>query len=272
MLLALFRCCLLPTISMLRYRFTCLLLLALLTGTLPLMAADPAPERILLDENHPPFSYRDADGKPQGLSLELSRLLIKQLQWPTSVELISWARAESRLRASEPVLIGATLRTTERERQDYLQWSLRLFSQHNYLYRLRERQSELPVSSLRDLNRYRIGTVARSGSYQQLLQAGVQPGNIDTVSHGLQNVDKLLRRRVDFITMQPAMLHHFARHHHADIARFDVALTLADISEFYLCAPRVAPESWTADLQRSWQQLEQQGQFTAIRQRYGLSK
>lgn len=257
---------------MLRYRFHSLLLLALLASTFPLSAAEPAPVWILLDENHPPFSYRDNDGKPQGLSLELSQLLIKHLRWSTTVELTSWARAESRLKAGEPLLIGATLRTTERERQEFLQWSLRLFSQHNYLYRLHERRNELPVNSLRDLNRYRIGTVARSGSYQQLLQAGVQPGNIDTVSHGLQNLDKLLRRRVDFITMQPAMLNHFARHHHADVTHFDAALTLADVSEFYLCAHRVAPESWAADLQRSWQQLEQQGQLTAIRQRYGMSE
>lgn len=241
--------------------------LFMLAATSLCSAASP-PALILLDENHPPFSYHDAEGNAQGLSLELCRLLVTELQWPTKIELSSWARVESRLKAGEPVLIGAMMKTPERT--PHYQWLLQLFAQENLIYRLRERRDELPVQTLNDLNRYRIGTVARSGSYQQLLQVGVQAANIDTVNHGLQNLDKLLRQRIDFMTAQPAMMHYFARHHRVEFSRFEPALTLADSSEFYLSANLSAPAVWGEQLRTAWRQLERQQQFKAIRQQYRL--
>ena len=235
-----------------------------------LCSAAPPPARILLDENHPPFSYHDAEGDAQGLSLELCRLLVAELQWPTKIELSSWARAESRLKAGELVLIGAMMKTPERA--PHYQWLLQLFVQENFIYRLRERRDELPLQTLNDLNRYRIGTVARSGSYQQLLQAGVQAANIDTVNHGLQNLDKLLRHRIDFMTAQPAMLQYFSRHHRVEFSRFEPALTLAERSAFYLSANLSAPAEWQSELQQAWQHLKNQRKLTPILQSYGISE
>jgi len=248
----------------------CLIALGLLAVTTSLYSAEPPPTRILLDENHPPYSYRDDQGQAQGLTLELCRLLVAELQWPTELELISWARAEARVKAGEPVLIGAMMKTPEREQQ-YL-WLLQLFTQENWVYRLRERRDELPVQTLKDLNRYRVGTVARSGSYQQLLHAGVLAANIDTVNHGLQNLDKLLRQRIDFMTGQPAMAHYFARHHRVEFSRFEPVLSLAEHSDFYLGANRSAPAEWQRELHRGWQQLQRQHKLTPIFQAYGINE
>lgn len=81
------------------------------------MAAMPAPGqpiRVVLDDTYPPYSFRAADGKLQGILVDQWALWTKQTGIPARLDGLAWAEAQRRMAAGEYDVIDTIFKNEAR--------------------------------------------------------------------------------------------------------------------------------------------------------------
>jgi PAS domain S-box-containing protein len=78
--------------------------------------AATAPIRVVIDDNYPPFSFRDEQGKLQGVLIDEWRLWERQTGRSVDLRAMDWAEALRRMAAGEFDAIGTIFRTPAREK------------------------------------------------------------------------------------------------------------------------------------------------------------
>lgn len=87
---------------------------------LPVQAAPQNPQAgivVALDDNFPPYSFRDSNGNLQGISKDLWDLWSKKTGQPVRMVATDWGRAQQIMAAGEADVLDTTFRTEERDRQ-----------------------------------------------------------------------------------------------------------------------------------------------------------
>ena len=222
--------------------------------------------RVLVDDAHPPFSYLDQQGKPQGLSVQILRAVLAKLALNNTIEATPWRRAVLLAARAPNVLLASVMELPERKSQ-YV-WIAPLFSESIWLYSLRH--AAIRVPDIVALNRYRIGTPRDSAAYRQLLRIGVLPAQIDPVSDPIQNLRKLQAGRLDLITMQPAILAWHGSNLGIAPADFEPVYPLLPKTRFYLAASLGTDPALIRHLQATIQTLEADGSLDLLRSAAGL--
>lgn len=80
--------------------------------------AVPVPPRVVsvvMDDNYPPFIFRDASGKPQGILVDRWRLWERKTGLTAEIHAMAWGEAQSRMEAGEFDVIDTIFRTEKRE-------------------------------------------------------------------------------------------------------------------------------------------------------------
>lgn len=95
-----------------------LTLLLAATFLAPPAGADARPEkvRVVMEDNYPPFVFRDNAGNPQGSQIDLWRLWEKKTGIRTEITLMDWAEAQRRLQTGEFDVIDKIARTEQRSK------------------------------------------------------------------------------------------------------------------------------------------------------------
>lgn len=132
-----------------------LILVLLLSAFAPAHPENPLKLRVVLDQDYPPFFYRNEQGEPAGVSVDFWKLWEEKTG--ISVELIPlpWERAHEVIKAREAEVIDTIFWTPEREA--YLDFAGPLFPMTSSIYVRRG----IPVSSLADLTPYVVGAKSR---------------------------------------------------------------------------------------------------------------
>ena len=69
-----------------------------------------------MEDNYPPFVFKDNAGNPQGSQIDLWRLWEKKTGIKTEITLMDWAEAQRRLQAGEFDVIDKIAKTEQRSK------------------------------------------------------------------------------------------------------------------------------------------------------------
>nr|WP_320133003.1 transporter substrate-binding domain-containing protein [uncultured Holophaga sp.] len=149
-----------------------LYLALLLPGVLSpgLHAATPASPLIVgLDEDYPPYEFRNAQGVPEGYNVDLLKALERVLDLRFDLRPGVWGLLKDDLEAGRIQVLGSMLRTPDREK---------VFAFSNpplqVGYALFTRQGEFSPAGLEDLRGRRVLVQRGSQMHDQLLARGLQ--------------------------------------------------------------------------------------------------
>ena len=97
----------------------CALLTLCITATIPVWAESvPLPAfRIVVDDNHPPFSFARAGGQADGVSVRIIAALLSDQDPPVLVEAMPWRRIVLMARTTPNLVIASVMQLPERREQ-----------------------------------------------------------------------------------------------------------------------------------------------------------
>lgn len=96
------------------------------------------PFRVVVDDNHPPFSFHRTDGQADGVSVHVIAALLADRKPPVSIESMPWRRIVLMARTTPNLVIASVMKLPER--RDQFIWLGSLFREPISLYALRSRQ------------------------------------------------------------------------------------------------------------------------------------
>ncbi|NIC40272.1 PAS domain S-box protein, partial [Aquabacterium sp. A08] len=121
-----------------------------------LAAAQPAPLRVVTDDNYPPYLYKTADGTPTGYLVDLWALWSAKTGEPVELTGLQWSEAQARLQRGDADVIDMIFRTPAREG----------------LYEFSAPYATLPVAIFRHTSVTGLGHVQALRGFQVGVQAG----------------------------------------------------------------------------------------------------
>lgn len=170
-------------------------LLALLL-LLPVAAAaeEPAPLHVVVDNYWPPFRMSDAQGRLQGLDIDILDELSRRTGLKFEIQIVPWARALLAMRQGQAQMMTGLARTAEREAYiDYLLPSYYACSPRFY----GSPQQAANITEYAQLRGPRIGYVLESAYFHPF------DGDAGLTKVGVKNEQQLLqmqlRGRVDLL-------------------------------------------------------------------------
>ncbi|HAQ74589.1 substrate-binding periplasmic protein [Stutzerimonas nitrititolerans] len=238
--------------------------LGALMALLPFAPANAAEETInLLTQNFPPFSMA-VDGKNfaredaiSGIDAEVVAALFKRAGVPYAMTLrFPWSRLQQLAEKTPGFAVFSLSRTPEREPR--YKWVGPLSEIQIVL--LKTPGSPIQVSSLDDARQYRIGSKDGSVGSQYLINRGieVQSSLIDTPA-------KLKAGQFDlWATTNPSGEYEAKQ---AGVGPLAVALTLSRV-DLYLAMNKETPDAVVEKLQRTLDQMKQEGLLQQAARRY----
>jgi two-component system, sensor histidine kinase and response regulator len=83
---------------------------------LAIAVAAPSSIRVVLDDNYPPYTFRDANGQTQGILKDLWALWSERTGIAVDFQAMDWAKAKATMEAGEADVIDTIFKTEERAR------------------------------------------------------------------------------------------------------------------------------------------------------------
>ena len=156
------------------------------------LTADTASAKLLIyTENSPPANYL-ADGRLQGLSVEIVREILRRHKRPDTIEIVPWARGYTMALNQPNVALFSTTRLPQREKS--FKWVGPIYSQTWGFYG--KTGSGIKINSIEGAKRVaRIGTYHKDAKEQYLLARGFR--NLVSTNKNISNIRHLLDGSID---------------------------------------------------------------------------
>ncbi|WP_320036054.1 ABC transporter substrate-binding protein [Halarcobacter sp.] len=160
------------------------------------------PKFKIMTENYPPLNMEDKDGNLAGIGVEVFDELLKRVgssQTKQDFELMPWSRAYNIVQKKKNSVLFSTSRTKERE--PLFKWVGPFGYNINGL--IARKDSNIKINSLKDLEKYQIGTVLNDVGELMLLNKGISKENLQSVSGKnaiLKSIRKLDAKRIDMFS------------------------------------------------------------------------
>jgi len=198
--------------------------LGLLPWSSAIAAAPPTP-LTWMSEEYPPINFSDAEGRPQGVAVEVLIELGRRLGIPLRVDdiaILPWARAYLRLQQEPNTALFTMAYTAARERQ--FRFVGPLLPIRTVLLARKDRA--LKITDDQQLRQLRIGVVRQDIGEQLLLERGIDSAALEHSNLAVNLVHLLQRGRVDAIAYgYDAVIWHM-RNNGIDPQAFEIVATL----------------------------------------------
>jgi PAS domain S-box-containing protein len=130
--------------------------------------AGAAPVRVVMDENYPPFVYRNPEGRLEGYSVDLWRLWERKTGKQAELIAVNWAEVQPMLAAGRADVIDPIFRTLARDAS--LDFSQPYASVATAVY---ADASLGGIHDLANLKGFEVGVQAADACAEELLRAGI---------------------------------------------------------------------------------------------------
>ncbi|MEW6695359.1 MAG: transporter substrate-binding domain-containing protein [Pseudomonadota bacterium] len=134
----------------------------------PAAASPPRDIRVVADHNFPPFVFLDAEGRPQGYTVDLWRLWETKTGVRVQLDALQWDEAQRQMRAGAADVIDTIYRTPQREA--WLDFLTPYATQTGAIFR---HVMLTPVRDLQGLQGFTVGVQAGDACVDHLELAGV---------------------------------------------------------------------------------------------------
>lgn len=190
--------------------------------------AGPFEDISYMTEEYYPFNYLEK-GEVRGISADLLRLVWKELGVaPQPIESMPWARAYDRIRYEPGTVLFSMARTQERETM--FEWAGPIMVVRFVLIARKDRGIQL--SSLSDLEGLRIGTL-REDISDTLLAEYKSIACVEPVANMKQNIDKLVKGRVDMVAYEERSWQKIAARRGLDPDDFETVYVLQETPVYF---------------------------------------
>ncbi|MGF1741454.1 transporter substrate-binding domain-containing protein [Vibrio profundum] len=215
-------------------------------------------------EIYPPFGYVE-DGKPAGMSSEITTLLLKTANIEVDQWIMApWGRVYLSGTHNPNTLIYTVGRTSDRE--DKFFWIGPIAPPGAYLYKLKSR-IDIHPKSYDDLKKYVIGGLISGGMTERLIGEGF---NVSPVAKNQQNIHRLIRERVDVIIMTSIQMKYYIDELGYDPNVFESvwSLTNKDSGQYHIAINKETDPKTLKMLQQAFDEISKNGQLKVIQNRY----
>ena len=150
--------------------------------------------KFLAEDNYPPITFTNQKGEPDGLAVEVTKVVFKKLNLNNKIYMMPWARAYNMLLKKKNIVLFSVSRTAQRDK--LFQWVGPIYSMKSSIYVRSD--SNIKINSLEDAKKLKkIGTYRDSFNEQCLKKLGFN--NLEAVTNNELNIKKLMNRRIDAI-------------------------------------------------------------------------
>jgi polar amino acid transport system substrate-binding protein len=256
---------------MTRFRFVRLLprrlalrVLCCLLGGLAVMAARAVPLEVVTTD-YPPFSYTDAK-VPRGLGTEILQAIAASAGFEPHIVFLPWQRALRQVEQRPDTLIYTLARTPERERR--YEWIGPFASRKVYFWKLRSR-SDVKVSSLQDVHRFKVATVREDAQTELMTSKGLVNASKDFF---LTSDDSVLRmliaRHADLVANSEIGMAWRLRELGFDPDLVERGPLLVEGGGYYFAFGKGADPARVASLRSAYERAQAAGTIDRLRERY----
>ncbi|MFT6836418.1 MAG: polar amino acid transport system substrate-binding protein [Francisellaceae bacterium] len=228
--------------------------------------------RIIGEDSFPPFNYYLTEEKKEirGFTIELIQWVLEDsgIQKKGDIGLLPWARALKTINSNPNVLILDMARKPSREK--LYKWVGPIAPREIWLYKLKSRK-DLRVNSIQEIQNYMVGVMRGSSSSEELIQYGFEEGkNLAFVSLEAQNIKKVLKGRVDFITFNQVELERRAKSitPSVDINMFEPVYLLSGELQYYFALSKQTSNETVIKLQKALDQIKHDGRYRTLWKKY----
>ena len=237
----------------LKLKSACLILLVLLLS----VAASPAHELTIISEENPPFNYFK-DGVFTGSSSEVVREIMRRLDLPAQIQVLTWARAYQLALTQPNVVLFSTARTQKREN---------LFHWVGPLYKVRfgfyaRRGSGPYPTCLADAREVSAIATYKNDVREQMLQS-LGFTNLDSSKSPTSNLKKLLAGRVDLWLYSNLGVPLIAKQIGINPEAVELVLPFRD-SNVYIAISKGTPQIVVDQWQAALDNMKREGVFEKI--------
>lgn len=216
----------------------------------------------IVTEDLPPYSYRD-DGRITGLCTEIVREILKELDHPDNIQMLTWSRAYNLTLNESGYLLYSTIRTENREAS--FKWAGPLVNDKTVFIGRKGRG--ISIKSLEDAMKVgAIGVYKDDFAESLLKEKGFS--NLQSVMDDRLNLKKLLSDRIDLWVASKLVSLHMVREANSS-DRIEVLYLLRE-DPFYLAFSKDTPDEEVARWQRALDDLKKSEAYSSILRKYGF--
>ncbi len=218
----------------------------------------------VVTEEFPPYDFTGERGEVEGMSTDVVREVLSELNLDVQIDVLPWARAFKLASTTPSTLLFSVVRTPERETAFH--WVGVVCEVKSYLFRLNSR-SDIQAGRLADLRQYSIGVVRDWAGQKYLEQQGFD--QLQKVSESDANIRKLMSGRVDLIEDYEANLIYRMKKLGFDPSSVEKVYFNADISgPLYAVFSKDTDEGLVQKFKDAFSAVHLDGRYQAIQQRW----
>jgi len=217
---------------------------------------------LIATEDYPPISFKNKDGKADGLASEVAYAIMKKLNMKQKIHVWPWARDYKLLQKGPNYLVFSVSRTKERDK--LFQWVGPIYSMKTGFYT--KANSKIQIHSLEDAKKLKkIGTYFESFDEQFLESKHFF--NLESTRNNILNIRKLMIGRFDVITATNVTIKAMVKkagYEMSDIKNLYNFMNVGVYFAFSKDVPFEVVEAWRQELEK----LRNDGTLQKIRQKW----
>jgi polar amino acid transport system substrate-binding protein len=224
--------------------------------------------RIIGEDSFPPFNYylTADEQKVRGFTVDLIQLILDDtgIKKDREITLLPWIRVLKTIENEPNILILDIARKPSREK--LYKWVGPISPREIWLYKLKSRK-DLQVNSIQDIKNYTVGVMRGSSASEELMQYGFEDGkNLAVVTQEVQNIKKILKGRIDFITFNRVELAWsvYSVSPQVKLNKFEPAYLLSDKFEYYFALSKEVSDETVVKLQKALDQIKKDGRYRSL--------
>jgi polar amino acid transport system substrate-binding protein len=216
-----------------------------------------AQELTIISEEGPPFNFSE-DGVLTGSSTEVVREILRRLNMPDNIKVLTWARGYNLALTKPNIVLFSTTRTKERE--NLFHWVGPIFKVRFGFYA--KKGSGLHLKTLEDAKKVSSIATYKDDVREQLLRAQGFT-NLDSSKSPVSNLKKLISGRVGLWLFDNLGVPLIARQIGIDPEEVELVLPFQDHYS-YIAISKTTPEAVVNEWQQTLDDMKLDGTFDRI--------
>ena len=185
----------------------------------------------IMTEELPPYNFNQ-DGLVQGISADLLLELMKRNGISidrSDIKLLPWPRAYQTVQDMPGSILFSAARTAQREK--LFQWVGPITDLTIGLVALKK--NNIKLHSLKDVKKYRLGTIRDGAPEQLVLRGGVPESDLDRIADPVLNIKKLQAGRIDLFAFSVPSTRYLMLKEGIDPDEYESVFTLKQADLYY---------------------------------------
>lgn len=217
-------------------------------------------------ENYPPYNF-EKDGQIHGISVEILYAMYEKMGEEKKKPLLTnWSRGYTMTQKKKNSVIFSTTKTKSREK--LFKWVGPICKTTVEI--IAKKDKKIKIKTLKDLNKYKIGTVLKDIGETFLLDNGVSKEQIYSVS-GTNAIElsfkKLEKDRIDLFSYEYKVAKYEAKGKNFDVSKYENVFTLID-GELYFAFNLDTDDKIVNKWQKALDEIKANGTYKKIMDKY----